>query len=309
LPKKVDSNPNSGSEEMKKIGFIGLGIMGSGMAGVLLKAGYEVMVWNRTESKADELIRQGAKWAGDRADMAVESDVIFTMLSADSQVLDVLIGDEGIIHRVKPGQIIIDSSTVSPDTSRLLYRRFAEEGVSFLEAPVTGSAPHAQEGTLGFMVGGDREIFEQCEELFRTLGKTCVYMGSSGNATTAKLASNTMVAIHLVALSEALAIVEKAGIHPEDFIRVISAGGAYSRVVDAKAPKIMSRNYSTDFAASLMNKDLGLASALAGRLGVAAPALGLAKQLLQMTAGKGLGDQDVSALYELYREWSAGAGS
>jgi 3-hydroxyisobutyrate dehydrogenase-like beta-hydroxyacid dehydrogenase len=291
---------------MNKIGFIGLGIMGSGMAANLRKAGYELLAWNRTKAKADNLIAQGAVFARNFAEMAREADVIFTMLAADAQVLEVLLGDQGIIQAAKPGQIVIDSSTVSPDTSRLLYAKFAEKGVSFLDAPVTGSAPHAKEGTLGFMVGGDRETFDRCTELFRTMGKNWVYLGPAGSGSTAKLASNTMVAISLLALAEGLAIVEKGGVNPEDFIKVISNGGANSRVAETKAPKILNRDMSAEFSAALMNKDLGLAVELAGRLGVATPALGLAKQVLQMTVGRGFGGADVSAVYEMYREWAGG---
>ncbi len=289
---------------MKTIGVIGLGIMGHGMASNILAAGHPLIVWNRTKSKADDLVKRGAKLAGDISELTREADVVITMLSADQQVLELLLGDGGAIHSARPGQIIIDSSTVSPQTSLKLSEAFAAKGVEVLDAPVTGSAPHAKEGSLGFMVGGNREVFEQCVKLFQAMGKNWVYMGTGGSGSTAKLASNSMVAISLLALAEGLTIVENAGIQVEDFLSVISKGGANSRVVETKAPKIINDDMSNEFSAALMNKDLGLALQMSQGLGIATPALGLAKQIMQMTVGRGYGDLDVAAVFSLYKEWA-----
>jgi 3-hydroxyisobutyrate dehydrogenase-like beta-hydroxyacid dehydrogenase len=289
---------------MKTIGVIGLGIMGQGMAGRLLTAGYSVVVWNRSEDKARGLIGRGAKWGGSPADVARETDVIFTMLSADRAVLDVLLGEEGVIAGARPGQIVVDSSTVSPDTSRKLHEAFAARGVEFLDAPVTGSAPHAQNGELGFMVGGKKEVFEACVEYFQVMGKNWVHLGPGGMGSTAKLASNTMVAIALLALAEGLTIVEASGLDAGDFLRVIAKGGANSRVVETKSPKILSGDWSTEFSVRLMNKDLKLALELAQGLGTATPALALARQVLQMAEGSGFGELDVASVYRLYRQWA-----
>lgn len=289
---------------MKTIGVIGLGIMGHGMASNILAAGYPLIVWNRTKSKSHDLVERGAKLAGDVSELTREADVVISMLSADQQVLELLLGDGGVVHSARPGQIVIDSSTVSPQTSRRLSEAFAAKGVEVLDAPVTGSAPHAKEGSLGFMVGGKIEVFEQCVELFQVMGKNWVYLGPNGSGSTAKLASNSMVAISLLALAEGLTIVENAGIQVEDFLRVISKGGANSRVVETKAPKIVNNDMTMEFSANLMNKDLGLALEMSQNLGISTPALGLAKQLMQMTVGRGYGGQDVAAVFTLYREWA-----
>ncbi|WCK53235.1 NAD(P)-dependent oxidoreductase [Aneurinibacillus sp. Ricciae_BoGa-3] len=289
---------------MKRIGFIGIGLMGSGMAKNLLSAGYPLVVWNRTKSKAEELLTRGALWAGSPSDVARQADVVFTMLSADQQVKEVLLGAGGVCEAVHQGHIIIDSSTVSPKTSRELYEAFAAKGADFLDAPVTGSAPQAEAGNLGFMVGGKKEVFEACVPMFQAMGHSWTYMGETGAGTTTKLANNTMSAINLLSFIEGLTIARQGGINPEDFVKVVSSGGAHSKMVENKADLILSGNTAAQFASVLMNKDLGLALQMAEELGVAAPVLGIAKQILRMAVGKGFGEEDIAAIYKLYQDWA-----
>lgn len=291
---------------MKKVAFLGLGRMGKRMAKNMLKAGYPLIVWNRSIDKSLELAEMGAKVAGTPAEAAVEADVVITMLSQDQAVKEVLLGANGVMERITGGKVVIDCSTVSPQTSRELFQLFAQKGSEFLDAPVTGSVSQAEEGNLVFIVGGSREGFEECEVLFQAMGKSWVYMGESGAGSTAKLANNTIAAINLVAVAEGIAIAQNGGINLEDFIKVVSGGAAHSRMVDRKAGKIIAGDYTPQFAAALMDKDLGLSMRMCEELKIATPMLGLAKQILRMTVNKGHGEEDISAVYELYKEWSGG---
>ncbi|NEU31165.1 NAD(P)-dependent oxidoreductase [bacterium LRH843] len=287
---------------MKKIGLIGTGIMGSGMGENLLKAGYSLVVWNRTKEKALPLVEQGAELAENPHEVAIDTDAIITMLSADQQVKDILLGENGIIEHVKPKQLIIDSSTVSPITSRELFVRFNEKGANFLDAPVTGSAPQAKDGALGFIVGGEKEIFDQAQELFNAMGKTSIYMGASGSGATTKLINNVMASLSLLSFTEGLALAKESDLDLEKFIKVISAGGAHNRMVDMKAEKLVTGDYSPQFSTQLMNKDLGLATGLAEELKLPTPALELSKKLFESAIEKGYGEDDISSLFKLYKK-------
>ena len=289
---------------MKKVAFLGLGRMGKRMAKNLLKAGYSPIVWNRSKEKVSELTEIGARAAGTPAEAAAEANVIITMLSQDQAVKEVLLGVNGIMERITAGKTVIDCSTVSPKTSRELFQLFAQKGVEFLDAPVTGSVSQAEEGNLVFIVGGRREGFEKCEAIFQAMGKSWVYMGESGAGATAKLANNTIAFINLLALIEGVSIAQEAGINLEDFIKVVSGGASQSKMVDRKSGKIISGDYTPQFAAALMDKDLGLAVNICEELKIVAPMLGLSRQVLRMAVNKGYGDKDISAVYELYKEWS-----
>lgn len=289
---------------MKKVAFLGLGNMGTRMVKNLIRAGYSPLIWNRSKEKTLELTEMGAIVFSTPAEAAAEADVVITMLSQDQAVKEVLLGVNGVMEKITEGKTVIDCSTVSPITSRELFRLFAQKGVEFLDAPVTGSISQAEEGNLVFIVGGRREGFEKCEALFQAMGKSWVYMGESGAGSTAKLANNTIASINLIALMEGVSIAREGGINLEDFIKVISGGAAQSRMIDRKAGKILSGDYTPQFAAALMDKDLGLAMRMCEELRIVTPLLGLSKQLFRMTVNKGHGSKDISAVYELYKEWS-----
>ncbi len=285
---------------MKHVGLIGTGIMGSGMAENLLKAGFSVTVWNRTKEKALPLVEQGAVLAESLADVAKDADAIITMLSADPQVKEILLGENGIIEYIKPNQLVIDSSTVSPETSRELFKRFQEKGVDFLDAPVTGSAPQAKAGQLGFIVGGTKEAFERAQPLFEAMGKTAVHMGDSGSGSTTKLINNVMSALSILSFAEGFAMAERSGIDVDKFIKVISSGGAYNRMVDMKAEKLKNRDFTPQFAAALMKKDLGLAEKLAEQIQLDTPALRVVKDMFHRAVEKGYGEDDMASIFKLY---------
>lgn len=251
---------------MGKVGFIGLGTMGLPMAANLIKAGYDVIAYNRTQEKVEQFVSQGGKKALFAAEVAKNSDVVFTMLTADRAVEELVIGENGIINGARAGQIVINCSTISPNTSIKLAHELGKLGVEFLDAPVTGSEPQAIEGILTFMVGGKKEAFEQCIPLFEAMGKNAFYMGENGAGSYTKLANNTMAAINLLSFAEAITMATKAGIDPELFIKVVSGGGARSGMIDNKAPKILNRDFHPNFATALMYKDLGLATNIAAQL-------------------------------------------
>lgn len=288
---------------MTTIGFIGLGIMGKPMAANLLKKGFEVVVYNRSVDKAHELAALGAEVAASPAEAAGEADVVITMLSTDQVVLDTAFGENGIVHGLRPGQTVIDCSTVSPETSRKLYDEFGSHLVDFLDAPVTGSQPAAEGGTLVFMVGGRKEVLEEQRHVFEAMGSRIVYMGPSGSGSYTKLAHNTIVGINALALMEGMSIAAKAGLAPELFLDVVQAGAANSRQAELKGPKILNRDFSSQFSLQWMLKDLLLAGKVANSFQMPAPMLHNATNIFQMGLAKGLGEHDLSAVIQCYEEW------
>ncbi|WP_160723583.1 NAD(P)-dependent oxidoreductase [Bacillus sp. USDA818B3_A] len=287
-----------------KIGFIGLGTMGLPMAKNLLKNGYELTVFNRTKEKMNDLKREGAITAGSPKEVALQSDIVFTMLTADAAVEEVVLGENGIIYGAHPGLIVIDSSTISPSTSKKMASALSQHEVEMLDAPVTGSEPQAIEGILTFMVGGKKDIFEKCMPLFLAAGQGAYYMGEHGKGSYTKLANNIMSAINLISFTEAVTMATKAGIDPEIFVKVVNGGGARSGQVDNKAPKIINRDFTPHFMTNLIHKDLGLASEVAKELEVSTPVLAIVKELFQMAKAKGYGTEDMSAVIKCYEEWA-----
>jgi 3-hydroxyisobutyrate dehydrogenase-like beta-hydroxyacid dehydrogenase len=288
---------------MKIIGFIGLGTMGMPMAVNLLKNGYTLIVYNRTSSKSEQLQALGARVAATPAETAREADVLFTNVSNDQALLDVVFGRDGIIEGIRPGSTVIDCSTVSPDTSRKVYEELEAHLADFLDAPVTGSKPAAENGTLVFMVGGKEEVFNKHTELFDVLGSKALYLGGSGSGSYTKLAHNTIVGINAIGLMEGFSIAAKAGLSPEKFLEIVTSGGANSRQAELKGNKIINRDFSNQFSTALMLKDLLLAQKLTAGFQLPSPMLHAATSVFQMGLSKGLGDQDLSSVIQCYEDW------
>jgi len=288
---------------MKTIGFIGLGTMGRPMAARLLKKGYPVTVYNRTKEKSEELLRLGAELASRPSEAASSADVLITMLSGDEAILNVFYGNDGILHGVHPGMTVIDCTTVSPGTSRQLHVLLEEHYVNFLDAPVVGGIPEAENGSLVFMAGGLREVFDAHADLFQAMGSKALYMGPSGSGSCTKLAHNTMLGIHAAALAEALAISTKAGVDPVKFLEIVHSGDASSRLAETKGQRIVQRDFSRQFPLSSMMRDLGLSSQLTRQFQLPTPMLNAATTLFQIGIAKGLGELDFSALVQCYEEW------
>ncbi|PYI52973.1 NAD(P)-binding domain-containing protein [Paenibacillus flagellatus] len=288
---------------MKKIGFIGLGTMGLPMAANLLRKGYPLTVYNRTADKNAELLRLGAEAAATPAEAARDADVLITMLSNDTAIRQTFYDPNGIMEGIRPGLTVIDCSTISPHTSKTLHAELAEHAVDFLDAPVTGSKPAAESGTLLFMVGGSEEALQEHRDVFEAMGSRIVYMGASGSGSYAKLAHNTMVGINAIGFVEGMALAAKANVDLEKFYEIVQAGGAASKQAELKGPKILNRDFATQFSMQLMHKDLRLASQLTDQLQLTAPLLNLAKNIYEMGLSKGLGELDLSAIVQCYEEW------
>ncbi len=289
---------------MKRIGFIGIGTMGTPMAKNLLKAGYELSVYDRAVENARRLVELGADIASSPAEVAKRSEVVITMLPADRAVKEVVTGPHGIAEGASAGLVVIDSSTVLPATSKQIAADLAKLGAEMLDAPVTGSEPQAIEGKLTFLVGGRDEIYRKCTPLFEAMGKASFHMGPHGAGSYTKLSNNTISAISLIAFAEGVVMATKAGIDPKLFVEVISQGGARSGQIANKAPKVLSRDFHPNFATALMYKDLGLAGEIAKEFNVPTPALAIAREMLNIAIAKGYGQEDVCSVVKCYEEWA-----
>ncbi|MFY9584525.1 MAG: NAD(P)-dependent oxidoreductase [Candidatus Acidiferrales bacterium] len=267
------------------VGMIGLGLMGKPMAANLLKAGFSLVVWNRTGAKAEELVRAGAKVAGTPREAAAASDVLLTIVSDPPALEAVLWGDMGALGGLRRGSTYIDSSTVAPALSRRIAAACAERGVEFLDAPVTGGTWGAEKGELVFMVGGKQETLEGVAPVLGALGKRWFYLGPHGAGQTVKLAMNMILALQVDALAEALALVIAGGVPGERLVEVVQSSMARSPLLDIKAPMMLEQKYAPSFPLRLMHKDLGLALDLANQLGVALPATAAAREIYNAVKG------------------------
>jgi 3-hydroxyisobutyrate dehydrogenase len=288
---------------VKKIGFIGLGTMGLPMATNLINKGFEVTVYNRTTSKCQSLIDQGATIALTPREATVGQDVIITMVSNDDSIRSIYYGEDGILQSLHSSNTVIDSSTISPELVKQLATEVNERGGHFLDAPVTGSKPAAIDGTLVFMIGGSADVIAQESDIFDTLGKKVLHMGPNGSGAVAKLAHNTMVGINNLALVEGLSMASKAGIPADTFLELVQLGSAGSKAADLKGRKIIDHDFSNQFSLQLMLKDLKLASSLTDSIGLPTPMLNLAKSLFQAGQSEGFGEEDLSAVVKCYETW------
>ncbi|NBD27652.1 NAD(P)-binding domain-containing protein [Paenibacillus glycinis] len=288
---------------MFKIGFIGLGVMGEPMAANLLRKGYPVTVYNRTPGKAANLIELGADEARTPADIARSSDLVITMISNDDSIREVYYGENGLLGSLLPGSVVIDSSTISPALSRQIHQDVAAKSSDFLDAPVTGSKPAAESGTLTFMVGGDAQVLHKVHDVLTAMGRKVIPMGPGGSGSTAKLAHNTIVGINVAGLVEGMAIAASGGIDAKSFLELVQSGGAASKMAELKTPKFLDRDFSVQFSLGLMLKDLRLASVLSDELKTPTPILETVKSLYQMGDAMGFGDSDLSALAHSYEQW------
>ena len=240
----------------KKIGFIGLGVMGKPMAKNLLKAGFSLTVFDIKPEPVAELVALGAGKESSPAKVAGKCDIIITMLPNSPHVIQVLTGENGVLEGIRPGSIIIDMSSISPVVAKKMYAAAAEKGVEMLDAPVSGGEPKAIDGTMSIMVGGKTEVFESVKDILLSMGGSAVLIGDIGSGNTAKLANQIMVALHLSAVSEAMVFAEKAGVDPEKVYQAIRGGLAASTVLDAKMPMILDRNFKPGGPIWMHTKDL-----------------------------------------------------
>jgi len=281
-------------------GLIGLGLMGRPMGMNILKAGYPLTVWNRTASRANELVAAGAKLAKTPHEVAAASDFLITMVSDPPALEEVLWGEGGALAALKRGTIYMDSSTVSPALARKIAAACAERGAKFLDAPVTGGDWGARKGELVFMIGGDAETLKEAEPVIGVMGKKWFHLGPNGAGQTMKLAMNAILALQVGALAEAIALVRGAGLEAEKLVEVLQSSMARSGVLDVKAPNLLKGEYVPSFPLRLMHKDLSLALDLANQLGVPLPATAAARETYSAVKGASKEDLDYSAVMKFW---------
>lgn len=264
---------------MKRIGFIGLGIMGRPMALNLLSKGYQVTVNDINKNAVQSLVQAGATDAVSLQSLGESCEIIITMLPTDKSVKQVILGENGVLSEAKPGSIIIDMSSVTPTTSKKIAAIAAEKGVEMLDAPVSGGEPKAVNGTLAIMVGGKEGTFEQVKDILNALGTEVTLVGGNGSGATAKLANQVIVNLNIAAMSEALVLASKAGIDVEKMYEAIKGGLAGSAVLDAKVPLILDRNFVAGGRIDINMKDITNVVDTAHEIGVPMP---LSSQLLEI---------------------------
>jgi 3-hydroxyisobutyrate dehydrogenase-like beta-hydroxyacid dehydrogenase len=283
-----------------KIGFIGLGIMGKPMAMNLLKAGFSLTVFNRTPGKSAPLVEAGARVAHSPGEVAEDSEIVITIVSDTPDVEAVLFGPEGVSRKLKPGAVVIDMSTISPEATVDFARRLARQGCSMIDAPVTGGEKGAVEGSLTIMAGGARDVFEKSLPIFQAMGKRIVYVGESGNGQKTKLVNQIICASNIVSMVEGLRFAGLSGLDLEATFEVVSSGSAASWILTNLGPRILRGDFAPGFLVRLQQKDLRLVREAIEKLGREFPATELAYTLFTEAVAEGLGEQGTQALINLY---------
>ncbi len=286
------------------IGFIGLGIMGKPMARNLANAGYDLIIYNRSQDDIDKLLAEGDRFqaAASPREVAERTKAIITVLPDSPDVRDVVFGQNGLLPAIGSGHLLIDMSTIAPATSIEVNDALTERGARALDAPVSGGETGAINGTLSIMVGGETADFQRAMPLFEAMGKTIVLVGGPGAGQIVKACNQMVVAINYAAVSEALVLGAKAGVDPNKIVEVLSGGLAASRVMDLKGANMIAHQFQPGFRIDLHRKDLGIALATASANGIPVPATALVGQLFESMAAAGRGDLDHSALVTAYEE-------
>ena len=285
-----------------KVGFIGLGIMGSRMAGNLLKKGHELVLFSRTKEKAGPLIAQGASFLETPAKVAEGVPVIFTMLPEPAAVNKVSLGEDGFLGHLTKGSLWIDSSTVNPSFSRSMADECKKRGVRFLDAPVAGSKIPAEQAQLTFFVGGDKKDLEFSRPLLEAMGKVVLHIGGNGMGTAMKMVNNLLLAGAMAAFSEAMVLGEALGIPSEVLFDTLAKSPVAAPFLALKRPLIESGTFETQFPLKWMHKDLQLASVTAYECGVAMPGMHAVKESFALAVRSGLGEKDFSAIYQYLKK-------
>ena len=280
---------------MTKIAYLGIGIMGRGMVGNLLKAGHNVTVWNRTTERCDPLVEQGASKASSTAEAVADAEVVMYCLSDDAAVEDLVFGSGDLISGVQAGQIAIDMTTIHPDTTRKEAAAYAGKGVRFLDAPVFGSKNEAANGGLWIVVGGEQALYDEVKPILEVLSETTHYMGGTAMGTSMKLVGNLVVAAQLEALGEALTLAMKAGLDPEDVLGVLHVTDFKSPIFDGVGGMLLERDFTTHFSLKLMLKDANLIAQFAQDLNVPIPASAATREVIKAAVNKGWSEENASA--------------
>jgi 3-hydroxyisobutyrate dehydrogenase-like beta-hydroxyacid dehydrogenase len=284
---------------MARTGFVGLGVMGGGIAGRLLDAGHEVVGHNRTRAKAAPLLERGMSWAETPRETAETSDTVFSMVT-DTRALEAITqGPDGILAGLSPGQIYVDMSTVSPAVSRSLAEQVAALGASMLDAPVSGSVITLEEGKLSVIVGGDEAAFERVLPLLRDIGPKVTRVGGNGQAVLMKIATNLSLAVQMLAFSEGVLLAEKGGISREDAVEVMTNSVIASPMVKYRGPFVLEQPDEAWFDCNMMQKDMVLALELGRDLDVPLPTTAVTNEMLTAARGLGLDKRDFATLFDV----------
>ena len=283
-----------------RVGFIGLGIMGKPMAKNLIKAGYDLKVYDIMAAAVDEVVAAGAKRGENNADVAKDSDIVITMLPNSPHVKAAVLGENGVLDGAKSGTILVDMSSINPIASQEICAEVEKKGCFMLDAPVSGGEPKAIDGTLAIMVGGKQELFEQVKDILAVMGASVTLCGGIGAGNTTKLANQIIVAANIAAVGEALVLGKKAGVEPEAIYKAIRGGLAGSTVMDAKAPMMMDGNFKPGFRINLHIKDLTNALDTGHDVGAPLPLTAAVMEMMQWLRATGYEGEDHSSLVRYY---------
>ncbi len=281
---------------MKRVGFIGIGLMGGQISRRVLEAGYPLTVWNRRKEKANPLISAGAKWGDCPRAVAEASDVVITMVTDSAASEEVICGKDGVLEGAHEGMILVDMGSIAPEMSRSIADRARAKGIPMLDAPVTGNPRVASEGKLGIMVGGPKDTFDACLPIFEKIGVKIIHVGENGKGTTLKLLNNLIMGVAIEAVAEALVLAAKAGIDPQKVMEITSVGGARTGAMETRGSRMMKHDFTPHFSTSNMHKDLSSALKLAEEVGASLPATSIAREILRAAKSQGKGDLDSCAV-------------
>jgi 3-hydroxyisobutyrate dehydrogenase-like beta-hydroxyacid dehydrogenase len=281
------------------VGYVGLGVMGGGVAKRLLDAGHAVTGWNRTKEKAEWLLDAGMHWGGSPREVAERSEIVFTMVTNTAAVQAVTDGPDGILAGLAPGMVYVDMSTASPANTRALAERVAELGSHMLDAPVSGSVITLEQGKLSVMVGGDENVFVRVRPVLEAIGPKVFHLGPNGAAVTMKIATNLSLAVQMLAFSEGVLLAEKSGIPRETAVEVLLASVIASPMVAYRGPFVLEQPGEAWFDVNMMQKDLNLALELGRGLDVPLPTTAVTNELLTAARAMGLEEKDFAVLFDV----------
>lgn len=280
----------------ERIGFIGLGIMGRGMARNLLKAGFDLTVWNRTSSRVEVLVEAGAKAASSPADLAAQCDIVVTCVSDTPDVEEVILGEKGIIHGASPGALVIDMSTISPRATRDIAAKLAEKGVHMLDAPISGGSEGAAKGSLSIMIGGEAEQVRRAMPCFEAMGKAITHVGDHGAGQMVKLVNQILVVVNMLAVGEAMLFAQAGGLDLRKTLEAVAQGAASSWMLRNRGPQVLERDWRPGFTIDLQQKDLRLVLEAADQQGVPLVGTSIIFNLYRTLQKEGLGGEGNHAL-------------
>lgn len=287
---------------MKKIGFIGIGVMGQSMVRNLMKNGYEVSVYNRTKEKAQEVVNEGAVWCDDVKSCASGKDIVITIVGYPKDVREVYFGENGILENADRGTVVIDMTTTSPKLSVEIYEEAKNRGIEALDAPVSGGDVGAKNGTLSIMVGGDKDVFDKCQNLFKCMGTTIIYEGKAGNGQHTKMANQIAIAGAVSGVCEAITYARGAGLDVQTMLDSISEGAAGSWQMSNMAPRMIKGDFDPGFYIKHFIKDMKIAKEEAGDVNIDLKVLDTVLKMYESLEGNNLGDLGTQGLLKYYEK-------